>query len=178
MSKCYIHSKKSASRSCSECGKSICHECTFEEVVRSRLTRYTSVDREVEIDYAFYCPHCFLDLAERKGYYKSSRGVFFRISKSPSILFLIFLWSSFLAGLVVNIFFPIGYGLWIVTLVSMIYLKVVSAKNYNNFLKATKLTGAGGEKQKPSRSRKTTCGNCGGNVPAGSEFCNLCGNKL
>lgn len=178
MAKCYIHSKKSASRGCSECGKPICNDCTFEEVVRSRTTRYSRIDRVVEMDYEFYCPHCYLDLASRKGYDKSSRGVFFRFKKSPSILLLSFLWISFFAGVIINIFFPIGYTLWIVTIISMIILKANASKNYNNYLKALKLTETKKEKPKPSKSEEIVCKNCGSPVPQGSEYCNICGNKL
>ncbi|MBN1330265.1 MAG: hypothetical protein JXA54_12395 [Candidatus Heimdallarchaeota archaeon] len=109
MSKCYVHQKIASTRNCSKCSKAICRECVFEEVVSSRVLRSTQVDREIEYDYDFFCPHCFITYAENKGYNLGSQGVYFRFKKSPSIMGVIFLWSLFAIGFTINFFFPIGY---------------------------------------------------------------------
>jgi hypothetical protein len=97
MAKCYIHSQKASVRNCSECAKSICRDCVFQEVVASRVIRYSrQYGSEVEHDYDFYCPDCFLSFAREKGFDKGSQGVYFRFTKSPSLTALIILWASLL----------------------------------------------------------------------------------
>jgi hypothetical protein len=188
MTKCYIHKSKNSVRNCSECGKAMCRDCVFQEVVASRVTRYSyQYGSEVEHDYDFYCPNCFLGFAEEKGYNQSPRGVYFRFSKSPSIIALIILWSSLILGFVVNIFFPIGYILFIGTVIAMIALKVSATKNYNKYLRAQELlkpkkTDEPIITEKPmkkkGKERGNYCSVCGSNNPAGSKFCNECGNVL
>ncbi len=181
MTKCYIHSKKASTRNCNECSKAICHECTFQEVISSRVTRHSSYDRVVELDYNFYCPDCFITYSESAGYNKSSRGVYFRFKKSPSLIGLIILWSFFIGGLIINIFFPIGYILWIGTIIAMIALKVTANKNYNKYLRAMRLSGKLVDDvpaSKTKRKDKNLCPNCGVDNPYGSKYCNECGSVL
>ncbi len=183
MAKCYIHSKKASTRNCSECSKAICHECTFQEVISSRVTRHSSYDRVVELDYNFYCPNCFITYSEFTGYDKGSRGVFFRFKNSPSLIGLIILWTFFIGGLVINIFFPIGYILWVGTIIAMIALKVTANRNYNKYLRAIRLSGKLVDvvpvaAAKTKRKDKNLCPNCGVNNPYGSKYCNECGSIL
>jgi len=168
MAKCYIHTKKGGTHNCSTCSKSICRECTFQEVVSSRLIRTYRGRSDYEYDYEFFCPNCFLDYAEGKGYHKSSRGVLLR-------------WNH--SGLAINFFFPIGYVLWVGTLLTMIWLKVSSSRNYEKYLTAQKL--AKGEKVRMEPRPKATkkkkvkfCPNCGATVIENSDFCNKCGSIL
>ncbi|NHJ48548.1 MAG: hypothetical protein FK733_12255, partial [Asgard group archaeon] len=140
MSKCYIHSNKTSVRHCSDCGKSICRECVFQEVVASRVIRYSrQYGSEVEHDYDFFCPNCFISFAHKKGYDQGSRGVYFRFTKSPSLIGLIILWGFLAMGFIVNIFFPIGYILFIGTIIAMIALKASASKNYKKYLRAQEL---------------------------------------
>lgn len=183
MAKCYIHTNKGGTHNCSTCSKSICLECTFQEVVSSRLIRTYRGRSDYEYDYEFFCPNCFLSFAEEKGYHKSSRGVLFRVKHSPNKGAFFILWSFFIGGLIINFFFPIGYVLWVGTLLTMIWLKVSSSRNYEKYLTAHKL--ARGEKIRIEPSPKATkkkkrnfCPNCGATIIEGSDFCNKCGTIL
>ena len=185
MAKCYIHSKKASTRNCSECGKAICHECTFQEVVSTRITRYSRYDKEVEQDYSFYCPNCFITYSKSVGYDQTSRGVFFRIKNSPSLIGLIILWSFFIGGLIINIIFPIGYILWVGTIIAMISLKITASKNYKKYLRAQALTGKiekrkvePKEMKKQKQKKENFCPHCGGENPSGSQYCNHCGSMM
>ena len=186
MAKCYIHSNKSGTHNCSTCSKSICRECTFQEVVSSRLIRTYRGRSDYEYDYEFFCPDCFLGYAEGKGYHKSSRGVMLRWNKSPNKGALIILWTFFIGGLIINIFFPIGYVLWVGTVLTLIWLKVSSTRNYNQYLTAQSLAKGVKVKEKPKPPKpKTTkkkkdvfCPNCGATVIESSDFCNKCGSIL
>jgi len=184
MAKCYIHSKKGGTHNCSTCSKSICRECTFQEVVSSRLIRTYRGRTDYEYDYEFFCPNCFLDYAKDKGYHKSSRGVLLRWNQSPGKWAVIVLWTTFIGGLVVNIFFPIGYVLWAMTGFALIWLKIISSKNYEKYLTAHELTN--GVKVKKAtipvevkkKKKKVFCPNCGATIIEGSDFCNKCGSIL
>ncbi|MBK5114678.1 MAG: zinc ribbon domain-containing protein [Candidatus Heimdallarchaeota archaeon] len=184
MANCYIHTNKGGTHNCSTCSKSICRECTFQEVVSSRVVRTYRGRSDYEYDYEFFCPHCFLDYAEGKGYHKSSRGVMLRWNKSPNKGALIVLWSFFIGGLIINFFFPIGYVLWVGTLLTMIWLKVLSSRNYEKYLNAQRLAKGGRikEKPKPTEGKKKKkdkfCPNCGATVIEASDFCNKCGSIL
>lgn len=185
MAKCYIHSDKGSIRNCSTCSKAICRECTFQEVVSSRLIATYRGRSDYEYDYEFFCPNCFIDFAEEKGYDKSSRGVMLRWNKSPNKGAFIVLWLFFIGGLVINFFFPIGYVLWVGTLLTMIWLKVSSSKNYEKYLTAHKLRKGGKIKPKPKpkpkegkKKKDSFCPNCGASVIENSDFCNKCGSIL
>ncbi len=185
MTNCYIHTNKGSTHHCSTCSKAICRECTFEEVVSSRLISTYRGRSEYEYDYEFFCPYCFTTYAKEKGYHKGSRGVMFRYNQSPAKGALIILWLFFFGGLAINFFFPIGYVLWVGTLFSMIWLKVRSSKNYEKYLKAVNLTKR--EKirvetealESPKKKKKEIfCPNCGAAIIEGSDFCNKCGSIL
>jgi predicted RNA-binding Zn-ribbon protein involved in translation (DUF1610 family) len=125
-----------------------------------------------------------LGYAKEKGYDLSSRGVMLRYNKSPNKGALIIMWTFLIGGLVVNIFFPIGYVLWVGTLLTMIWLKVSSSKNYEKYLTAHKL--AKGVKVKiatiptevKKKKKEAFCPNCGASIIEGSDFCNKCGSIL
>ncbi len=182
MTKCYIHSDKNSVRICSECGKSICRECVFQEVVASRVVGYSyRYGSEVEHDYDFYCPNCFIPFAKDKGYDQSSRGVYFRFKKSPSLIGLIIMWGFLIMSFVINIFFPIGYILLIGTIIAMIALKVTATKNYNKYLRAMAILHPQAVEQplkKKGKEEGNFCPSCGSNNPAGSKYCNECGQAL
>ena len=181
MSKCYIHPKKNSIHVCIECSKSICHECTFQEVIASRTIRTYRNQRDMEYDYGFYCPNCFITRSKEKGYDKVPRGVYFRFNNSTTILGNTILWSFFIGGLIINIFFPIGYILWVGTVISMIALKLNAKKQYERYLKAAELTGKMPKKNELSKAPKrlkSICPSCGFENPTGSKFCNECGNLL
>ncbi|NHK30976.1 MAG: zinc-ribbon domain-containing protein [Asgard group archaeon] len=182
MAKCYIHSQKASVRNCSECAKSICQDCVFQEVVASRVTRYSrQYGNEVELDYGFFCPDCFISFAREKGFDKGTRGVYFRFTKSPSLIALIILWGSIVMGFVVNIFFPIGYVLYIATIIAMIALKATASKNYKKYLRAEQLIHPQRAKEpvkKKSKEEGNFCPKCGSNNPPESKFCNECGSAL
>ena len=185
MSKCYIHKNKAATRNCTDCGKSICIDCTFQEVIASRVIRTYRNQRDMEYDYGFYCPDCFIKLSKKKGYDRGPRGVYFRFNNSTTILGNSILWSFFIGGLIINIFFPIGYVLWVGTLIAMIALKLSAKKHYERYLKANELIGKKPAKKevieqpKPvMKSKKKVCPSCGIENPQGSKYCNECGNLL
>jgi hypothetical protein len=183
MANCYIHTNKGSTHNCSTCSKSICRECTFQEVVSSRVISTYRGRSDYEYDYEFFCPHCFLGYAEGKGYHKSSRGVMLRWKHSPNKGALIVLWSFFIGGLVINFFFPIGYVLWVGTLLTMIWLKVLSSRNYEKYLNAQRLAKGGKIKvvSIPAEVKKKEdkfCPNCGATVIEASDFCNKCGSIL
>jgi predicted nucleic acid-binding Zn ribbon protein len=184
MANCYIHSDRGSSRTCSVCSKPICRECTFEEVVSSRLIRTYQGRSEYEYDYDFFCPNCFVGYAKGKGYHRGSRGVMFRYNQSPSKGALIVMWLFFIGGLVINFFFPIGYVLWVGTLFTMIWLKVRSSKNYAKYLKALNLSKAEQIRvatvthEMKKKKKEVFCPNCGAAIIEGSEFCNKCGSIL
>ena len=186
MAKCYIHSNKAATRNCTDCGRSICFDCTFQEVIASRVIRTYRNQRDMEYDYGFYCPHCFIKLSKEKGYDRGPRGIYFRFNNSTTILGNSILWSFFIGGLIVNIFFPIGYILWIGTVIAMIALKLNTKKNYEWYLKAQELIGKKPAKKEvvksppkiTKKSEKNICPNCGIKNPPGSKYCNECGNLL
>jgi len=158
-------------------------------MVSSRVLRSTRVDREIEYDYDFYCPHCFTTYAEDKGYNLGSRGVFFRFKKSPSLIGIIILWALFTIGFIINFFFPIGYVLWVGSIIAMIVLKITADKNYKKYLGAQQITktpvAVQPSKKKVEVKEKVVvkekgnfCPACGANNPSGSKFCNSCGNIL
>ncbi len=182
MARCYIHPQKASVRSCSECSKSICRDCVFQEVVASRVIRSSyRYGSEVEHDYDFYCPNCFISFAKEKGFDKGSRGVYFRFNKSPSLVALIILWSFLILGFIINIFFPIGYVLFVGSIFAMIALKVSANKNYNKYLRAQQLLHPE-PIEKPSKikgkEKGNFCSNCGSNNPPESKYCNECGNVM
>jgi len=83
--------------------------------------------------------------------------------------------------LVINIFFPIGYILWIGTIIAMISLKVTANKNYNKYIRAMRLSGKLVDDvpaAKTKRKDKNLCPNCGVDNPYGSKYCNECGSVL
>ena len=184
MANCYIHTNRSSTRHCSTCSKAICRECTFEEVVSSRLISTYRGKSEYEYDYEFFCPYCFINYAKEKGYHKGSRGVMFRYNQSPAKGALIVMWLFFIGGLVINFFFPIGYVLWVGTLLTMIWLKVRSSKNYTRYLKAVNLSKteqrrvAAVTKEIKKQKKEFFCPNCGAAIIEGSDFCNKCGSIL
>ncbi|NPE09231.1 MAG: zinc ribbon domain-containing protein [Asgard group archaeon] len=183
MANCYIHTSKGGTHNCSTCSKSICRECTFQEVVSSRVIRTYRGRSDYEYDYEFFCPNCFLDYAEGKGYHKSSRGVLLRWNHSPNKGAFIVLWTFFIGGLTINFFFPIGYVLWVGTLLTMIWLKVSSSKNYKKYLTAQRLVKGEKIREKPKpteikKKKEMFCPNCGAKVIEESDFCNKCGTIL
>jgi hypothetical protein len=182
LSNCYIHKEKASVRNCSECAKSICQDCVFQEVVASRVTRYSrQYGSEVELDYGFFCPDCFLSFAREKGFDKGSHGVYFRFTKSPSLTALIILWTSLIIGFVVNIFFPIGYVLFVGTIIAMIALKATASKNYKKYVSALSLTHRELVKdvvKKKSKEEGNFCPKCGSNNPPDSRYCNECGSAM
>ena len=139
MAKCAIHKNKESVRYCSDCGKSMCRDCVFQQKVATRVTRSTRYDTEYEHDFDFYCPNCFLNYGKERGYDLGSKGVFFRYKNSPSKIGLFILWGFFLMGFIVNFFFPIGYVLYAGTIISMIALKATASKNYQRFQNAQEL---------------------------------------
>ncbi|NHJ31697.1 MAG: zinc ribbon domain-containing protein [Asgard group archaeon] len=184
MANCYIHTNKGSTRNCSTCSKAICRECTFQEVVSSRVVGTYRGRTDYEYDYDFFCPDCFQDFAEDKGYHKSSRGVMLRFKHSPNKFAFIILWTFFIGGLVINFFFPIGYVLWVGTILTMIWLKVSSSKNYTKYLKALNLSKTEKIQVKTKaleckkKKKEVFCPNCGANIIKGSDFCNKCGSVL
>lgn len=142
MSNCYVHPEKTATRSCYECGKPICHHCVFQEVISSRVTRYTSVDREIEINYGFYCPTCFIPYAEKKGYDKGPVGALIRVKGSPNKTIFGILWIFFLLGFVFNfLLFGTGFIFWGGMVLCIIGLKYQAIKNFKKYDRALELTG-------------------------------------
>ena len=131
MSKCYIHPQKPASKSCIECGKPMCHNCTFQEVISSRVTAYSSIDRVVETDYGFYCPNCFIDLSKKKGYDKGSVGAITRFNGSPNKPIWAINWIMLILGFVFNfVLFGVGFVFWGLFIIFVLYLKYQGYKNY------------------------------------------------
>lgn len=62
------HKERPKTQKCANCGAGLCYECAFDAEVGSRITRRTSVDQEVQADYAIFCPACFLEWITEKGY--------------------------------------------------------------------------------------------------------------
>lgn len=137
---CYIHPDRPATRSCTECGISICRLCTFEEVIGRRVLRTTSIDIEVQLDYGFFCPSCFIHYAEKEGYH-NPKGALTRYRPYRGLI--VSLWFFFILGFVANFFmFGFGYMFWVLTILMMIYIKSLTIKNYKRYQSALEITGA------------------------------------
>ncbi|MHA1273840.1 MAG: zinc-ribbon domain-containing protein [Promethearchaeota archaeon] len=207
MSNCFFHLDKPAIHSCADCGKNICRICTFEEITGRSVLRTTSIDREVQIEYSFFCPECFKRYAEEKGYNKGPRGALTRFK--PDTLLFVLLWIFFALGFIFNfLFFGIGFIMWGVAIIAMIFMKYNAIKNFNRYNDALNILGkdiksSGVHQTKDSyitskiispqpesvglisnKSEKIKspppkyCTNCGNPIDEASKFCKNCGKKI
>jgi hypothetical protein len=91
------------------------------------------------------------------------------------------MWGSLVLGIIINIFFPIGYVLHAVAIGCMIFIKVTASKNYNKYLRAKGIIQpktADKPVKKKSKEKGNFCSACGSNNPPGSKYCNECGNVM
>ena len=206
MSYCIIHPNKPSTRKCTDCATNICRNCTFEEVVRSRTTSYSSVDRVIQQDYGFFCPTCFISYAEQIGYQKGTKGMLFDTKRTKAGGFtLIFpFWMLFSMGILTNlVIFPWGLVLLIPVFPVYLLMKNKVENNFRRYHHAKRMLQGSTQQPvvqqtyqpviqqpvaqsnppqtQPSKPSVTEdviyCSKCGTKNPAAS-FCKSCGAKL
>lgn len=206
MTYCTTHPTMPATRQCTDCRTDICRNCTFEEVVKTRITAYSMYDSVTQRDYGFFCPRCFVNYAEKIGYHKGTKGMLFDTKRTKMGDFtLIFpFWILFIFGALSNfIIFPYGFILWGLTLIPYFLMKTRVESNFRKYHDALRLiNGKQSQMSQPmmqqpvmqqpakhvSQEYQPTsitnvnptgvfCSKCGSRDQDGT-FCKSCGSKL
>lgn len=115
MANCVNHPELPAYRQCNFCGKGMCVNCTFQDEIGQRVIAYaTTGDQARAIDYAWYCPSCFVQRAQTQGYTDPSifpkDKLLMLIFFLPFVLFAFTVWGNVL--LAVIIWWPIWYCIY------------------------------------------------------------------
>ena len=63
-----FHQERPKSVRCSNCGGELCYQCKIEELVGGNMTAYTNVDAEIHKHYEVFCPSCYIERVEKRGY--------------------------------------------------------------------------------------------------------------
>lgn len=75
-----FHSERPKTKTCNNCGSSLCFECNIEDVISTRITEYTKVDQRISQDFGFFCPSCYIERIYDSNYSK------FYLHRPPNII--------------------------------------------------------------------------------------------